>query len=188
MIVGANATFVFIELGIQLAHLTCRKSKILLSGPDFLAQASVFLEQIIHFLLEKVVFLFIGSNLVLILVQFLNNFVVLIGRKTQIFLGVSHLSVQASVFSNKLCDFLLQAANSLVHSVDFTEFLVQVAQFNVLFLENSIKSFDFLRKNDDFVLIFSHFLCGKLLQGPLQLFVFVADYLKLVLQLTHLTS
>lgn len=144
MIVGVDPALVLVKFGVELAHLVGRESQVLLGVAHLLVETGVLLKQIVDLLLESVVLLVVGSDPVLVVVEFLRDLGVLVGRQTQVLLGVPHLVVDRGVLVHQASDFLLQCSDGLVHVIDFGEPLVEVAQIHVLLLQHSVQSFDLL--------------------------------------------
>jgi hypothetical protein len=79
LIIDVDSAFELVELGVQLAHLTSRQSQILLGISDFFIKTFVFLNQVVHLLFQEVRLLVVSSDSVLVLVEFRDDFGVLVG-------------------------------------------------------------------------------------------------------------
>jgi len=143
-VVGVDAALVVIELGVELAHLVGRQSQVLLGPSHLLVEVGVLLEQVVDLLLEDVVLLVVAGNAAFVLVEFLDDLAVLIGRQSQVLLGAADLAVHGSVLADQLGDLLLQSADGLVHALDLTQFALQVAEVAVLAFQHTVQSLDLL--------------------------------------------
>ena len=190
LIIGCDFRFILVQLGVQFRLLGTWQSQIFLSSSDFFSKWSVFAQQFLDLAFQTVVFLIVGDDSLFVFIQLLNYLHVLVGWQSEIFLHCPDLAFHWSVFSYQLSDFLLKGSNGLVHSFDFTKFSVEIAKFIVLFFEDWIESFDLLWQNGNLTFVFGSLsVCiSKFLQSFFKIFVFIADNLEFVCQLSDVTS
>lgn len=134
LVVCCDSVLVFVEFGVELAHLVGTQSEVFLGASDFLVEIGILLQKGVHLLLQEVVLLVIGSDLILILAELLHEFGILVGAQSQVFLDTPHLSFHGGVLCDQTSDLLLQRADGFVHSVDLCKFLLQISEVDILLL------------------------------------------------------
>ena len=101
----------------RLGLLCVREPYILLGVPDFLGESRVLLEQLLDLFLEGLTFLVVRRHPILVLIHFLDDLLVLLGRESQVFLGFSDFSFQSLVLADKSLNSLLETVDGHAHGV-----------------------------------------------------------------------
>ena len=107
-VVLLDALLVFGEFLEGLGLLGVGQTDILLGVPDFVSETGVLLEEFLDLLLEDFAFLVVVGDSVLVVVEFFDDLLVLLCRKSKILLSVSDFIAKSLVLSNKSLNSLLK--------------------------------------------------------------------------------
>jgi hypothetical protein len=94
-----------LELVVELSNLGGRESEVFLSVSDLISKLIVLIQEFLDFLSVSFRLSIIFSQPFLVLIKFIEKFLLLLGGESKIFLGSIKLLSKTVVLRNKLLDF-----------------------------------------------------------------------------------